>query len=178
MATTRARRQADIERLEKAFNEASAIYVTDYTGIDVAKMTRLRRDLRASGATYVVVKNTLARIALEKSGKVQLLEHLRGPVGVALAREDSVAPARVIKSFKKEFKELLGLRVAFVDGMLLDERQTQALADLPSRDVLLSQLLSCLKAPMTNLAGALNGILGKFVGTLEAVRTKKEAQAQ
>ncbi|MBD3392659.1 MAG: 50S ribosomal protein L10 [Chitinivibrionales bacterium] len=178
MATTRTERLQAIEKLEKEFDQATGIYLTDFSGIDVEKMTKLRRELRGIGAKYIVVKNTLARIALEKCGKTDLVEHVKGPVGVAIATEDSIGPARVIKGFKKENKELLGVSVAYVDGSLYDDRQTAALADLPSRDVLLAQFLSCLQAPVTNFAGALNGILTKFVGTLEAVKNKREAEGQ
>jgi large subunit ribosomal protein L10 len=176
--STREEREKAIELLEKQFGEATGIYLTDYSGIDVEKITKLRRGLHNIGVKYIVVKNSLARIALEKCGKADLAEHIKGPIGVALAKEDSVGPARIIKDFRKEYKDLLGVRLAYVDGALFNEKQAVALADLPSREVLLSQLLSCLKAPMVNLAGSLAGICTKFVGTLEAVKNKKEAEGQ
>jgi large subunit ribosomal protein L10 len=176
MALTREQRQGTIDRLEKEFGSATGIYLTDFAGIDVEKITKLRRDMRGIGARYIVVKNTLARAALTKCGKTDLVAHVRGPVGVALTSEDAIGPARVIKGFKKEFKELLGLRIAYVDGVLIDGAQAELLADLPSREVLLSQLLSCLQAPMANLAGALRGILTKFALTIDAVKEKKQAE--
>jgi len=178
MPLTREKRNKNIEKLQKEFSEAAGIYLTDFTGINVEKISGLRRSLRAEGAKFIVVKNSLAKKALEKSGKTELIKHLSGPVGAALSAKDSIAPARVIKSFKKENKELLCVRGALVDGAMYDESQVNMLADLPSRETLLSQLLSCLQAPIGKFAGALSGILTKFVGTLESVRQKKESQGQ
>jgi large subunit ribosomal protein L10 len=175
--STRAERSVTIERLEKDFAAARGIYLTDFNRVNVAKITKLRRDLRSKGGKYLVVKNSLAAVALERCGKKELVPYLQGAVGVALGREDAVAPARVIKDFRKENKELLGIRVAYVEGTLYTAAQTEILADLPTREVLLSQLLSCLKAPMSNLVGSLSGILTKLVGTLEAVKNKKESAA-
>ena len=168
-------RTAQIENLQKEFGGAKGIFLTDFNKIDVEKMTELRNDLRKSGVKYIVVKNTLARIAMERSGMTELSAHLKGPVGVAVAMNDAVAPAKVIREFRKKYKDLLEVKVAYVDGSLFNADDAMKLADLPSREVLLSQLLSCLKAPMTNFAGSLSGILTKFVGTLEAVKNQKES---
>jgi ribosomal protein L10 len=178
MPSTRESRLKSIEKLQKEFGEAKGIYVTDCSRINVAKLSGFRRNLRGVGGKYIVVKNSLARIALEKCGKSELSSSLKGPVGVALSKTDSIAPAKVIKAFRKENKELLGVRVAYVDGVLFDEAQMNQLADLPSREVLLSLLLSCLKAPAAKMAGVLNGIFTKLTGTIEAVRIQKEAQPQ
>ncbi len=176
--STRTERTEVIDLLEKELVDATGIYLTNFNGIDVEKVTKLRSDLREQGARYLVVKNTLARIALERCGdrKTELVPFLKGPTGVAVTRQESTGPARVIKNFKKDNKDLLDLKVAYVDGSLFNAEQTEALANLPSREILLSQLLSVFKAPMANLAGSLNGILSKFVRTLEAVKQKKEAE--
>ena len=178
MATTKAERNESISVLEDVFSDATGIYLTDFTGIDVGKITELRRNLRDGGSKYIVVKNKLAQIALERTGKGQLNEYLKGPVGVAVTSDDATSPARVIKSFNKDYKDALGLKVAYVDGTVFQAEEAGRLSDLPSREVLLSQFLSCLNAPVTNFAGVLNGILLKFVGTLEAVRTKKEESGE
>jgi ribosomal protein L10 len=172
----RSERQKKVDEFETVFSDAAGIYLTDFSGVDVEKMTKLRSDLRAAGARYVVVKNSLARIALEKCGKPELARFVRGPVGVATVTEDATAPAKVIRDFNKEYKNLLNLRVAYVEGTIFDAGDAARLADLPSKDVLLSQLLSCLQAPMTNLAGSLNEIIGKFARVVGAVRDKKEQE--
>jgi large subunit ribosomal protein L10 len=172
--STRAERSKTIEGLEELLKDASGIYLTDFSGIDVERITKFRSDLRGTGAKYLVVKNKLARIALERCGKAELGEYLTGPIGIAYSDEDPVGPAKVIRDFKKDNKDLLGLKVAYVEGSLFSAEQASRLADLPSREVLLSQLLSVLKAPMTNLAGSLNGIMTKFVGVLQALKDKQE----
>ena len=174
--STRTERTAAIDQLEKEFSEATGIYLTDFNGIDVGKITKFRSELRAQNINYIVVKNTLARIALERCGKSEMNEYFKGPIGVAVTKEEATAPARVIKDFKKEFKDLLGVKVAYLDGSLFSSEQIEVLANLPSREVLLAQFLSCLQAPIANFAGALNNIMGKFVGVLDAVKNKKESE--
>lgn len=167
-----------IERLETVFGTAKGIYLTDINRINGEKMSQLRGEFRKNGLTYIVVKNSLARIALERVGKNGLASYFVGPVGVALAEEEATVPARVIKEFRKVNKNILDVKIALVDGTVFTAEQAEQLADIPSKEVLLSQLLSCLQAPMTNFAGVLNGIMGKLVGTLDAVKTKKESEGQ
>ena len=101
MATTREQRSKAIDVLQKEFDGATGIYLTDFTGINVEKISKFRRNLHSAGAKYIVVKNTLARIALQKCGREELAEHLKGVNGVAFTKDDAVGPARVIKDFKK-----------------------------------------------------------------------------
>lgn len=171
--STRNERTAVIDDLEQQFKSAKGIYITDNNKITVEVVTRLRSELRKSGVQYIVVKNTLAKEACKRVGIGNLDEYFKGPTAVAVAPNDSTAPAKVLRDFRKELKDLLGVKAALVDGSLFSGAQADRLADLPSREVLLSQLLGVLKAPMGNMAGALNGILSKFVGTLEAVKDKK-----
>lgn len=173
---TRTERTKTIELLESEFGAARGIYLTDINKITVDKMTQLRRELRKSGLRYLVVKNSLARKALERCGKTDVAPFLKGPVGVVIAKGDATLPAKVLRDFHKANKDILQVKAAFVEGALMTAAQVDKLADIPSREVLLSQLLSVLKAPMTNLAGSLNAILGNFVGTLEAVKIKKEKE--
>jgi len=173
--STRAERTAVIEELEQAFRSAKGIYVTDNNKITVEVVTRLRNELRKGGIRYIVVKNTLAKEACKRVGIDTLNPFFKGPTAVAIAPEDGAVPAKVLRDFRKDLKDLLEVRAAYVDGTLFSGTQTEKLADLPSREVLLSQLLGVLKAPIGNMAGVLNGILTKFVRTLDAVREKKEA---
>jgi len=175
MATKTERTQL-IDKLESEFRGATGIFMTDFTSINVEKITKLRTDFRNAGAKYIVVKNSLARIALERCGLNTLAPYLKKPVGVAITRGDAVAPAKIIKDFRKKNNNLLDLRVAYIDGSLFDSAQTERLADLPGKDVLLSQLLSCLNAPMATFVGVLNGVLTSLVGTLQAVKDAKEKE--
>lgn len=174
--STKVERTAVIDELEKAFSNASGIYVTNNNRINVEKVTKLRVDLRDSGIQFIVVKNTLAKAALARCGKDSLSPYLKGPTAVAVAKNDPTVPAKIIKDFQKDNKDLLELKAAYVEGSLFNGPDALRLAELPSREVLLSQLLGCLKAPIGNFAGALNGILTKFVGVLEAVKEKKSAE--
>ncbi len=171
--STRAERTAVIEELEQAFRSAKGIYVTDNNKITVEVVTRLRTALRKGGIRYYVVKNTLAKEACKRVGITALNPFFKGPTAVAVAPKDGAAPAKVLRDFHKDLKDLLEVRAAYVDGTLFSGAQTEQLADLPSREALLAQLLGVLKAPVGNMAGVLNGILTKFVRTLDAVREKK-----
>ncbi|NLD98399.1 MAG: 50S ribosomal protein L10 [Fibrobacter sp.] len=174
--STRAERTADIEELEGVFRDASGIFIADNNKINVEKVTKLRADLRKGGMQFIVVKNTIAKIAAKRVGKDDLIQHFKGPTAVAVSHGEGPAPAKIIRDFQKDNKDMLGLKAAYVDGTVFNGEDALKLADLPSREVLLSQLLGCLQAPMGKFAGVLNGILSKFVGTLNALKDQKGAQ--
>jgi large subunit ribosomal protein L10 len=171
---SRSQRTQKIEELEAMFGSSIGFYLTDINRISVAKMTRLRTLFRKQGLKYVVVKNKLARIALERCGKSDVMPYLEGPIGIVFADHDSTAPARIIRDFQKDNKELLDVRAVYVEGSLLEGAACGKLADLPSREVLLSQLLSVMKAPVQKLAGTLSSVISTFARTLDAVRAQKE----
>lgn len=175
--STRIERNEAIELLTSEFSGATGIYLTDFTKVNVQTISRFRDELRKAGVKYIVVKNTLARIALERVGIEGLGKHLVGPVGVCVTKQDGVGVSKIIRDFKKTLPDLLPVSVAYVDGTIYTGEQVKALAELPSRNELLSMLLSVLNAPVTGLAGALNGIMTKFVGTLNAVKDQKEQTA-
>jgi len=173
--STRAERTADIDFLEKEFQEATGIFLADNNKITVEKVTKLRSDLRNNGIQFIVVKNTLAKIAAKKAGKNDLVPHFKGPTAVAVTKSEGTVPAKIIRDFQKDNKDLMALKVAYVDGSVFKAEDAMRLADLPSKEVLLSQLLGCLQAPMGKFAGVLNCILSKFVGTLNGLKDKKES---
>jgi large subunit ribosomal protein L10 len=176
--STRSERTQAIEELEKQFSQAGGIYLTDINRISVEKMTKLRVNFRKKGVRYVVVKNTLAKIACERSGKKDIIPYLKGTVGIALAGSDSMVPAKIIKDFQKENKDLLAVKIACVDGTVFGAQDTLKLADIPPREVLLAQLLGCLEAPVANMAGSLNALLIKFAATVEGLKNKKESESK
>jgi large subunit ribosomal protein L10 len=108
-------------------------------------------------------------------GITSLDSFFKGPTAVAVASKDGMAPAKILRNYRKELKDLLEVKAVYADKTLFTGAQADQLADLPSREVLLSQLLGVLQAPVANMAGVLNGILSKFVGTLEAVKDQKGA---
>jgi len=170
---TKDERTAVIDTLEGEFRAASGIYIADNQKINVEKVTGLRVSFRKAGVRYIVVKNSLAKKAAQRIGREDLVPFFKGPTGVAIAKEDSTAPAKIIRDFQKDNKDLMGLRGAYVDGNFFSGEQALRLADIPSREVLLSQMLGCLKAPVGKLAGSLSGIFAKLTGTLTALKDKK-----
>lgn len=161
---SKAERQATVDVLTEAVKGSETIYVTDFAGLDVAKMTDLRRRLKAAGARYVVVKNTLAQRALAANKVTSLDAHLAGPTGLVLAGADPMAAAKVIGQFAKEHQKP-SVRVGLVDGKAVDPAYVKRLGELPSRDELLGQFVGCL-----------NGVLYQVVGALEALKTKRESE--
>ena len=172
MIRTKAQKQETVTALATRLKRTTTLYVTDFTGLDVAKMTQLRRRLRQAGTDFVVVKNTLARRALGDAQVPGLEDHLAGPTGLVLAGADPVAAAKVLADFAREF-EKPAIKVGLVDGKAVTPAQVKRLASLPPRLELLSQLGGTLQAPMASLAGALNGVLMNMVGALEALRAKR-----
>jgi len=167
-------RQATVESLSEQLKGSPNVFVTDFTGLNVLRMTELRRRLRAAGVEYVVVKNTLAQRAFAANGVSALDEHLAGPTGLVLSGTDALAGAKVLTDFAREF-EKPAIKVGLVDGKPVTAEQVKRLASLPSREVLLSQLAGYIQAPMAQFAGAMNGLLYQMVGALEALRSQRSA---
>ena len=178
MNRTKAQKQEMVTTLATQVAKSQTIYVTDFTGLNVAHITDLRRRLRAVGVEYVVVKNTLARRALtEQQLKDGGLESfLVGPTALVLAGTDPVGAAKVLTDFAREFeKPTIG--VGLVEGKPITQAQVKSLAALPSKTQLLAQLGGALQAPMAGFLGVLNGLLYSMVGALEALKEQRAAGA-
>jgi len=167
-------RQATVEALTQQLKGSPNVFVTDFTGLNVLRMTELRRRLRVAGVDYVVVKNTLAQRAFAANGVNALDDHLAGPTGLVLAGGDALAGAKVLTEFAKEF-EKPAIKIGLVDGRPVTPEQVKRLAELPSREVLLSQLAGYLQAPLAQMAGVMNGMMYQMVGALEALRAQRSA---
>jgi large subunit ribosomal protein L10 len=165
-------RQETVESLSALLKDAPHVYVTDFTGMSVLRMTEFRRRLRAAGVTYVVVKNTLAQRALAANSVAGLDDHLAGPTGLVLAGQDPVVAAKVLTDFAREFEKPT-IKIGLVDGRPVSPDQVLRLASLPPKDVLLSQLAGAFQAPLAQLAGMMNGMLYQVVGALEALRAQR-----
>lgn len=174
MIRTKAQKQELVQALAEKLRRASTIYVTDFTGLDVARLTELRRRLQALGVEYVVVKNTLARRALD--GGAVLQSHLDGPTALVLGGADPVAPAKVLTEFAREH-ERPAIRAGVLEGVAVTADQVRRLAVLPARPELLGQVAGALQAPLAGFVGALQGLLYSLVGALEALRSTRAAGA-
>jgi large subunit ribosomal protein L10 len=167
-------RQATVETLAELLKGSPNVFVTDFSGLNVLRMTELRRRLRGAGVEYVVVKNTLAQRAFAANGVHALDEHLAGPTGLVLSGTDAMAGAKVLSDFAREF-EKPAIKIGLVDGRPVTADQVKRLADLPPREVLLAQLAGYIQAPMAQFAGVMNGLLYQMVGALEALRAQRSA---
>ena len=160
-----------VNELRDKIEGAKALYFTDFTGLNVKRMTDLRRRLRKAGVEYVVIKNTLALRAINESGLTG--SRLRGPTGVVVAK-DPVAAAKLITDFARENDQKPAVKGGLFEGTALDEAQVKKLASMPSREQMLAELGAGLQAPLSGFLGALNGLLYQMVGALEALKAQKE----
>jgi large subunit ribosomal protein L10 len=176
MIRTKAQKQEMVTDLSAKLRQAPTIYLTDFTGLNVARMTDLRRKLRAAGVEYVVVKNTLALRALSDAQVTGLEPHLEGPTGFVLAGADPVVAAKVLSDFAKEH-EKPAIKIGLVEGRTVTAAEVKRLAALPSRKDLLAQMMGTLQAPLAGLAGAMSGMLYMMAGALEALKTKRSEGA-
>ncbi|MDR1137448.1 MAG: 50S ribosomal protein L10, partial [Synergistaceae bacterium] len=151
-------KRTEIDALAKCIGSSQAIYVAEYRGLTVSKATAVRRAVRASGGEIKVAKNTLMRIALKESGQIAADEISFGPNAYIFAYEDAAATARAIRDFSKEKgNEVLAVKGGILGGHLLTKEQVIALADLPSREALLSMLLGTLNGPIRSFVTVLSG---------------------
>ena len=160
-----------VSDLKEKLEGATALYYTDFTGLNVKRMTDLRRRLRKANVEYVVIKNTLALRAVNESGLVG--ERLKGPTGLVVAK-DAVAAAKVITDFAKENDKKPAVKGGLFEGKQIGVAQVTKLASMPSREQMLAELGAGLQSPMAAFVGALNGLLYMFAGALDALRSQKE----
>lgn len=166
-----------VTALHAKFADATAAILADYSGLNVQQLAELRGQLREAVVELHVVKNTLARRAVEETSFISLLDHFVGPTSVAFSQHDAVAMAKALTEYaKKEPK--LNVRVGFVEGQLLVPEQITALAELPPREVLLGRMLASLQSPLTGFVGVLQGVLRQLVYALQAVKDAKEKASQ
>lgn len=170
----RARKKQLVSELNARLGEVKSLYLTDFTGLDVASMTELRRKLTDARVEYVVVKNTLARRALDGSPYAELKVHLEGPNAFAMSTEDVVSAAKILSDFAAEH-ERPRIKAGAIEGRIVSMEEIRRLATLPPRDVLLAEVVGYARAPVAGLVQTLSGLLAKLVRTLDAVRAEREA---
>jgi len=146
-----------VDEIAEKLQASNSIVVVDYRGLNVAEVTELRKQLREAGIEFKVYKNTLTRRAVEKLELTDLNDALVGPNAIAFGGEDVVAPAKILNNFAKEH-EALEIKAGVIEGNVASVEQIKALAELPSREGLLSMLLSVLQAPIRNLALATKAV--------------------
>lgn len=161
------KKKQQVDEISEKLKGSICTIVTDYRGLSVAQVTELRKQLREAGVEYKVLKNNLVKRATAQTELSALDEHLTGPTAVAFSQDDIVSAAKVIHEFAKK-NDALEIKAGVVEGTIVGADEIKALATLPSREGLLSMLLSVLQAPMRNFALAVKAVADQ----------KDEGQAQ
>jgi len=160
-----------VAELTAKLQGATALYYTDFTGLNVKRMTDLRRRLRKANVEYVVIKNTLASRAVTQAGLTSA--KLSGQTGLVIAK-DAVAAAKVLADFARENEQRPAVKGGLFEGKSIDVAQVKRLAAMPSREQMLADLGAGLQSPLVAFVGALNGLLVMFAGGLEALKAQKQ----
>ncbi|GAA3411976.1 50S ribosomal protein L10 [Paenibacillus hodogayensis] len=160
-------KQQVVSEVASKLRESASTIVADYRGLNVAQATELRKRLREAGIDFQVLKNTLVRRATAEAELTELDSVLTGPTAVAFSKDDVIAAAKILSEFAKK-NDALKVKGGIVEGRVVGVDQIKALADLPSREGLLSMLLSVLQAPIRNFALAVKAVSEKQEGEAQA----------
>ncbi len=169
-------KQQVVSEIKDAIQNSKSISIVEYRGLNVSELTELRSKFRAEDVNYKVYKNTMVNIALEELGYEGYEEYLKGPNGFVFSNEDMVAGPRIAADFAKDNPKLV-VKAGIIDGKVVDAEGVKALAKLPTRDVLLAQVLGGLNAPIQGFANVLQGTMRSLVIALNAVKEKQEQEA-
>jgi large subunit ribosomal protein L10 len=172
----KAEKAATVADITARLKASSTAVLADYRGMTVGQMRDLRSKLKGGGIEMVVVKNTLARRAAKAAGYEALNAELIGPIAMLFAAEDVSAPARILNDFIRANRKMV-IKAGLLEGQVIQANAVTELADLPSREVLLSRLLGAMQAPLGNLASVLQAPIIKLARTLDAVRSQRESQS-
>lgn len=165
-------KEAILQDTQGRIADVRGIYLADFSGMTVQSLSLLRKRCREQGVQFRVIKNTLLKRAFNARGIQELDDHLVGPTGLVFSPQDEMAPAKILADFAKEF-EKPRMKAAVVDGRLYDDKAIARLAKLPSREVLLSQLLGTFVAPMTTFLGAVEALLATPANMADALAREK-----
>lgn len=157
-----------VEELKEAMVKCSSGVLTDYKGLSNAELTLLRRKLREFGIEYRVVKNTLARFAAEKSGKAFLVSSLEGSIAIAFGYDNITEPAKTLTNFIRSSESMLSIKGGFLGDRLLNQDDVKSLASIPSREILIAQVLAGMQSPIVALMNCFVHPLREFSGILQA----------
>lgn len=165
-----------VAQIKDKLQQAQSVVIVDYRGLTVEEDTELRRQLRQAGVEYKVLKNTMIERAAKELGIEGLDEHLNGPTAVAFGISDPVAPAKVITEYINKTKKMT-VKCGILDGAAIDPARVQALADLPSKEVLVAKMLGSMQAPISGLVTVLGGTVRSLLYAIKAVIEQQEKSA-
>lgn len=163
-----------VEALKSRLVGVQAVVLTEYRGLTVQQLSDLRRQLKAAQSEYTVMKNRLARVAFRGSPLGGLGPYLKGPTGLALSRQNPVGLAKTLQAFARTHPTLQ-IKLGYAEGRLLEPADLKAIADLPSREVLLGHVAGAFQAPIATFINVLEGMLRGLVSALEQIAAKKAA---
>ena len=161
-----------VQILHAELEKSQAVFVTDYMGLTVERITKLRREIKGVGGSYKVVKNTLLRRATEGTPAKGIEKFFVGPTAIAIAKTDAVGVAKALVNFAKD-NEKFEIQAGMLGNRAITAADIQELSKMPSREVLLARMLSSMNAPVSNFVGVLSAIVSQLVHVLKAIENKK-----
>ncbi len=164
-----------VSNVKEMIESSSAVYLTDYTGIDVADINSIRSNFRKEGVKYKVIKNTLFKRAIDETGKYgKLADHLVGMTGYVFASDNPIAPAKIIKKYFDD-KKKLALKACYIEDQFYPGDSLAVLASLPSKKEIIAGILGSLNAPASGIVGVLNAVMRDLVSVVDEISKKKAA---
>lgn len=163
-----------VQQIKEKIEKAQSVVLVDYRGLNVEEVTDLRRKYTEAGVEYKVYKNTLMRFAFKEAGLEAFNKNLTGPNAIALSYEDAVSAAKVTNEYVKT-NDKLEIKAGIVDGNVIDLEGVKSLANIPSREVLIAQVLGGLNSPITGFVNVLQGNIRNLVYVLNSISEQKEA---
>ncbi|MHC2994265.1 MAG: 50S ribosomal protein L10 [Candidatus Atribacteria bacterium] len=176
MALSKDSKKKIVEDLIKELKNSKGIILTDYKGMNVSQINSLRDELKEKKVVFKIVKNSLMERASEELDIKDLTKDLVGCTAIAFSSEDGVAPARLLKEYSKKNKVEMKTKSGLVEGRFLSPEKVMEIASLPSKDILMAQMVAGVKSPLYSLVFVLQGPLRGLIYTLEAVKKQKEAK--
>lgn len=164
-----------IEQIKELVKNSSAIFLVNYSGVDVADINKLRSDFRKDGVTYKVFKNTLFKKAIEQVGGYEKLnEQLAGMIGVAFAGDNFVAPAKIIKKYYDD-KQKFSFKGCYIESAFYGADQLDTIASMPTKEEIMAGIVGSIAAPASGIVGAINAVIRDLVSVIDEVGKKKAA---
>ena len=164
-----------ISEIKGLLESSSAVYLTDYHGINVEDISSLRNQFRNEGVRYKVYKNTLVKRALDEMGKYdKIADHLTGMVGFAFTTTNPIAPAKIINKYFGD-KDKLSLKACYVEGEYFDGSQLKTLAILPTKNELIASIMGSLNSPVSGIVGAINAVMRDLVSVVDQISQREAA---
>ncbi len=168
-------KEVQVAEMHEKLKRSKAVFLADFRGLNVEQATVLRNELRNINVEYRVFKNTLFDLAAKETDYGCLDEFLAGPTAVAISYDDPAAAAKQLAKFSKDAKGVFVIKAGAMSGKVFSAAQVQALAELPSREVLIAKMLGSMQAPATNFVGVLAALPGSLVRVLDAIKNQKQA---